>query len=105
MSFVRFTIFDKPKDNFILTDEINAISNHHGPEENVLLIRHPRAAHNLLGYSPNVTTFKPRTLVELWDGGIWPEWKVMYRLFKNFGIVNAILLRENARQVARRERW
>lgn len=63
-----------------------------------------RAAYNLLGYNPNITTFKPRTLVKLWTGGIWPEWKVRYKLFKKFRIVNAKLLREDARRDARHER-
>lgn len=63
-------------------------------------IRHPRAAHNLLGYSPNTQSFKPRTSIHLWAEGKWPAWKVMYKLFKNLGIVNARLFRDDARQAA-----
>lgn len=71
--FAGFKIFDKRKDNFIHADEINVIFNHHVPEENTPLILHPRATHNLLGYSPDVTTLKPRTSIKLWADGEWPE--------------------------------
>ena len=102
--FVGYKVFDKPHTNFIHADEINAISNHHGSLENLSLIQHPKADYNLLGYSPDVTTFKPRTSIRLWAGREWPEWKIMYKLFKRFGVVNTRLLREDAQQAARREK-
>lgn len=102
--FAGLKVFNKTKDNFIHAEEINAICNHHGPIKNVPLIEHPRPAHNLLGYSLDITTFKPRTSTKLWAGGEWPDWKIRYKLFKRFGIVNARLLREDTWRVARRER-
>lgn len=57
-----------------------------------------------MGYSLDAQSFKPRTSVHLWASGEWPEWKVRYKLFKRFGVVNARLLREDARRPAQRER-
>lgn len=73
------------------------ISNHHVSIEDVHLIWHPMVANNLLGYSPEITTFKPRTSIRLWACEEWPELKVRWKLIKRFGVVNARVLREDAR--------
>lgn len=64
--FAGFLVFDKPKNvNFIHADEINVVSNHHGPEEKVRLLRHPRVAQNFLGYIIDNQSFKTMTSSEL----------------------------------------
>lgn len=78
--------------------------NHHGPKEKVPLLRHLRAAHNLFGYTPDNQSFKTKTSSKLWAGGKFHEWRVQYKLFKRFGIVNTMLLRENAKRASHRER-
>lgn len=103
--FAGFRVFDKSKNvNFIHVEKINAISNHHGPKEKVPLLRHLRAAHNLFGYTPDNQSFKTKTSSKLWAGGRFHEWRVQYKLFKRFGIVNTMLLRENAKRASHRER-
>lgn len=64
----------------------------------------PRVALNLLDYTPDAQSFKPKTSVHLWTGGEWPEWKVRYKLFKKFGVINPRLYRADARRAARHER-
>lgn len=55
--FVGFKVFDKLKNNSLIHGD--------GREENVHLLRHPRAAHNLLDYTPDNQSFKARTSTEL----------------------------------------
>lgn len=50
--------------------------------------------------SPDAQSFKPITSVNLWAGGEWTECKVRYKLFKNFRVINARLLRENGKRAA-----
>ena len=52
------------------------------------------------GYIPDVTSFKPRTSIKLWVSGDWPEWKIRYKLFKRFGVINYRLVKEDAKRKA-----
>lgn len=61
-------VFDKPSDAFIHIDQLNLMVNLKGVEDPPP-IRHPRAAHTLLGYTPLTISFIKKTPGSYWVGG------------------------------------
>lgn len=82
-------------------DQFNAISHHNGVG-NPPLIKHPRAAHVLIGYTLDTTSFIKRGPIVHWVGGDLPDFSIQYKLFKKFKIVNDRVCREDKLMAHRR---
>lgn len=94
MFFAADKVFDKSGDVFIHADQISTISNHKGVGD-PSSIRHLRAAHTLLSYIPNTTSFIKTTLGSHWVGGKEPDWSMQHKLFKKFNILSDRILKED----------
>ena len=83
----------------IHVEQLNAIFHHDG-FGNPSQITHPRAAHNLLGYSPDYTGFTSSSTATTWIGGPTPDPSARYSLYKQYGIMNKEVLAEDERRRA-----
>ena len=79
------------------TDQLNAIFHHAGFSDSSQL-NHPRAAHNLLGYKPDSTSFTTNSTSLSWIGGPTPTWSVRYALFKRHGNMNKEVMAEDKKR-------
>ncbi|KAM7490240.1 hypothetical protein LguiA_033161 [Lonicera macranthoides] len=67
-------------------EQLNAVACHTGNGDGSIL-NHPRAAHNLLGYRPDSTSFLDRTSLGDWIGDQL-EPPALYQLFTRYHILN-----------------
>ena len=81
----------------IHADQLNAIFHHEGFGDSSQLT-HPRAAHILLGYQPDSTSFTACSSSLSWIGGATPAWPVRYALFKRHGIMNKEVMAEDEKR-------
>ena len=83
-AFAAGQLFERSPLGIIHVEQLNAIFHDDG-FGNPSQINHPRAAHNLLGYVPEYTSFTTGSTPTTWIGGPTPDPSAIYALFKQYG--------------------